>query len=98
METTTIILRDKAGNIIDNNEIVYFKADADRRFPLKRVVRWALIQTNKLLSADCAGMEGEGDFGVDSFWNYFNEFYPQLIQDVPGCTEFEDFLIDIFEL
>ena len=90
------IIVDKLGNILDNNEIVYFNADTEKKFPLKRVVRYALKSTNKTMDIDCSGMEGEGDWGIDTFWNYFNEFYPELINEVPSDSEFENLLIEIF--
>jgi len=93
----TITLKDrKTGKIVDNNELVYFNVDVDKKFPIKRIVRWALISTNRIMDADCTGMEGEGDWGLDTFWDYFKEFYPELLPDVPGDREFEEILIERF--
>jgi len=94
----TITLKDKAGNILDNNEIVYLNSDIEKKFPIKRIVRYALRSTNKTMNVDCDGCEGEGEWGVDTFWNYFNEFYPELINDIPTDSNFEDLLVETFNL
>ena len=95
----TIVLRNKqGGEIRDNNEIVYFNLDTEKRYPLRRIVKWALFQTNKLMGVDCAGMEGEGDWGIDTFWNYFRDFYPELINELSSDSEFEDILVENFSL
>ena len=93
----TITLKDKkTGKIVDNNELVYFNVDSEKQFPIKRIIRWALIRTNKTMSIDQNGMEGEGDWGLDTFWNYFKEFYPELLPDIPSSREFDEILIDRF--
>jgi len=93
-----IILKNKKGEIVDNDEIVYFTIDEDKKFPIRRVVRFALINTNRIMSKDCSGMEGEGGWGIDTYWDYFKEFYPSLVNEIPSDNEFEQILIDKFYL
>jgi hypothetical protein len=96
MKTQEVVLRNKEGQILDNNEMVYMSSDIEKKYPIRRIVRWALVRTNSIMSTDCSGMDGDGDWGVDTFWSYFGEFYPELVDELSGDCEFEEILVDQF--
>lgn len=93
-----IILKDKQGNILDNNELIYFSNDTDKEFPIRRVIRWAIISTMKTMDADCAGMGGQGNWNIDTFWNYYNDLFPELYAETDCTDDFQALLIDRFDL
>lgn len=103
MKTDNLQIFDKAGNELNNDDVTYFETtDSAHKFPMRRAIRYALNKTNKIFAVDCAGMEGQGDFGFDSFMDYFSDTYPQLsielytmIDDDP---DFRDLLVDIYTL
>jgi hypothetical protein len=98
MKTSKVILKDKLGNILCNDDIVYLKNDIDFKFPLRRVVRWSLYNNARILNDDCRGMEGEGDFNIDAFWNYYNDSFSELSSELSGDSQFEELIVDLFEL
>jgi hypothetical protein len=99
MKTDEIKLVDRnTGANLDHNEVVYLSNDVAKKYPLRRIVRYCLQLTAKTLSIDCAGMEGEGDFGIDAFWNYFNDGFSELTTELSGDSEFETILIERFGL
>lgn len=98
MKTEDVKLYAKTGELLNNNDLVYLSNDESRKYPIRRIVRWALFRTAKDLGADCDGMEGDGDFGIDSFWNYFNDSFSELTVELSGDTEFENILIERFDL
>ena len=78
----TIVLENKAGKILDNDAIVYLRNDDEKKYPIRRIVRYSLKDTNRIMDRDCAGMGGEGDWGIDTFLSYHNDFYPEFINFV----------------
>ena len=92
----TVVLKNKKGKILNNDDIVYIGNDDEKKFPIRRIVRYSLKDTNRIMDIDCAGMGRQGDWGIDTFWDYYNDFYPELVKEVSSDSDFEDLIIDLF--
>ncbi len=98
MKPQDVKLYSPKGEPLSHDDLVFLSSDTEKKYPIRRIARWALNRTSKDLNADCAGMEGEGDFSIDAFWNYFSNSFPELIPELSGESEFENILIENYEL